>query len=297
MDGAENNNFQCENNIIQNGTSASNDHEDDVLAGFAALEPDPPERRPTCRSCGSTFIKFFLSLPTLFFFFFPTPVCLCPYFPKKCLDLSTSVYIVQHPHEESRVLRTAPLLTASLSPDKCHIIKGKRLSSVKHAELEAICSNPNALLLYPGPEAIDITKVPRLPCDQFYSLIIIDGTWPQAKYIFNNNKMLKIPKQVQFSNVGVSQYVIRTQPKDGALSTVESAALALSILEDRPELQDILLAPLKALCQFQLEHGAVIHQSKESKERLQKKNEPPQATEKNKSCPEAVEDKQERSDR
>ena len=45
--------------------------------------------------------------------------------------------------------------------------------------------------------------------------------------------------QVQFNNVGISKYVIRTQPKDGALSTVESAALALSILEGRPELQEV----------------------------------------------------------
>ncbi len=51
--------------------------------------------------------------------------------------------------------------------------------------------------------------------------------------------MLLSVLQVQFSNTGISQYVIRTQPKDGALSTVESAALALSILEDRPEVQDV----------------------------------------------------------
>lgn len=255
---------QPENNghVVENGSSidSDSDSEDKTFARFASIEPDPPERRPTCRKCGR-----------------PSLVCLCPFFPKQRLALSTSVYLVQHPNEESRVLRTAPMLTGSLCPNKCQIFIGKRLSSkrsnVKRAELEALCSHPNALLLYPGPEAIDITEVPRLPAgsDQFYRLILIDGTWPQAKYIYNNNKMLHMPRQVQFSNVGLSQYVIRTQPTDQALSTVESAAIALSVLEGRPEIQEILVAPLKALCQFQLQHGAVVHESRER--RLQKMNE------------------------
>ena len=52
------------------------------------------------------------------------------------------------------------------------------LSSLSHPELTAVCKSPKTLVLFPGPEAIDITEVPPLPPDSQsgYNLIVIDGT-------------------------------------------------------------------------------------------------------------------------
>ncbi|KAG8041153.1 hypothetical protein G9C98_002141 [Cotesia typhae] len=58
-------------------------------------------------------------------------------------------------------------------------------------------------------------------------------------------------------------YVIRTQPAEGCLSTLESGAFSLSILENQSWYKDAMLGPLHYLCKFQLENGAVTHQSKE----------------------------------
>jgi len=45
--------------------------------------------------------------------------------------------------------------------------------------------------------------------------------------------------QVQLSDTGLSKYVIRTQPNNSCLSTVETVALAVSQLENRPEVYEV----------------------------------------------------------
>ena len=62
--------------------------------------------------------------------------------------------------------------------------------------------------------------------------------------------------------VGPSLYVVRTQPAEGCLSTVESAAHVISIMEKDNSILDKLVNPLRALCTFQLHYGAVEHQDK-----------------------------------
>uniref|UniRef100_G1N9G3 tRNA-uridine aminocarboxypropyltransferase n=1 Tax=Meleagris gallopavo TaxID=9103 RepID=G1N9G3_MELGA len=69
--------------------------------------------------------------------------------------------------------------------------------------------------------------------------------------------------QVQLKTNISSQYVIRTQPTNNCLSTLECAAVALTIMEKNKNIQETILRPLQALCSFQLQHGAQIHHSKE----------------------------------
>ncbi|XP_077989340.1 tRNA-uridine aminocarboxypropyltransferase 2-like [Glandiceps talaboti] len=221
----------------------SNSTEEELIFDLGALPVEESERRATCERCSR-----------------PDSVCLCPFLPTERVDVSTNVYIVQHPHEVVRVLRTVPILDMSLPENKVHVIRGRRFN--RHALLDKITSDPNTLLLFPGPNAVDIETIPR-DTGQSYNLILIDGTWPQARGIYSNNRFLHRTKQVKLTLNCVSEYVIRTQPTDAALSTLEAAAFALAILDNKPELTEILTRPLRALCDFQLEHGAVAHQSKE----------------------------------
>ncbi|XP_078812146.1 tRNA-uridine aminocarboxypropyltransferase 2 isoform X3 [Oryzias latipes] len=220
----------------------------DAFGDLAALPVEVEERRPTCLRCRR-----------------PQKVCLCPFLPSRPLEVSTCLYVVQHPAEESRVLRTVPLLATCLPQGKCNIIVGRRFSEEKHPELAAVCQDSRTLILYPGPKSQNLEELVR--CQDVgsinHNVIIIDGTWSQAKNMFLKNSMFHLPKQVQLNRTLSSQYVIRTQPSNICLSTLECAAVALSVLERNDEIQEVLLRPLKALCSFQLQHGAQIHHSKE----------------------------------
>ncbi|CAL8320275.1 unnamed protein product [Lota lota] len=229
--------------------SSPEDGEIDVFGDLAALPVEVCERRPTCLRCRR-----------------PQKVCLCPFLPVHPLEVSTCLYIVQHPAEESRVLRTVPLLAACLPPGKCNVIVGRRFNEERHPDLAAVCRDPRTLIMYPGPGAQNLEEL--LPPDTEarsvgYNVILIDGTWSQAKDLFLRNDLLHLPKQVQLSRTISSQYVIRTQPTNICLSTLECAALTLSTLEQKEYIQEVLLRPLNALCSFQLQHGAQVHHSKE----------------------------------
>ncbi|OWF55321.1 DTW domain-containing protein 2 [Mizuhopecten yessoensis] len=165
--------------------------------------------------------------------------------------------------QTSRRLKTAPMLYHGLAPGKCHIIVGKRFSEQRYPQVNEILRAPNTILLYPGVDAMDIQDLPHHY--HSFNLVMLDGTWAQAKNIYCANNILSCLKKVQINDNPVSKYVIRTQPTDSSLSTLESAAVAISILENRPEIIETLTKPLDALCKFQMNFGAVQHQSKEYK--------------------------------
>lgn len=214
--------------------------------GLWGLPVEHAERRPECSRCSR-----------------PQKVCLCPYLPVRPLQISTHLYIIQHPAEESKVLRTVPLLAACLPPDKCTVKIGRRFSEERDIELSTVCRDSGTLILYPGAEATNLEEfildAPVYPS----TIILIDGTWSQAKDIFYKNSLFRLPKQVQLKTSICSQYVIRMQPTNRCLSTLECAAAALSVLEKNSCIQETLLRPLQALCSFQLQHGAEVRLSKE----------------------------------
>lgn len=168
---------------------------------------------------------------------------------------------MQHPAEEKRCLKTSTMLYLGLQREKCLVFKSKRFPG-NYKELENILTAPNCLLLYPSPAAIDIRELPHSN-NKSYNIVLIDGTWPQAKAIYSASPALHKLKQIKLLTTEVSNYIIRTQPTDGCLSTVETAAITLSILENNDIYKLKLVEPLKTMCEFQLQNGAVSHQSKE----------------------------------
>ncbi|XP_067137242.1 tRNA-uridine aminocarboxypropyltransferase 2 [Centruroides vittatus] len=227
--------------------SSEKDELSEVLEELSLISSDPPSMRECCLKCRR-----------------PKTVCWCPFLPAEPVAVSSFVIILQHPGEEKRCLRTAPMLEACLPVGHCMILKGRRFSSYTCTKLRPIYNSSNTILMYPGPQATPLEDLPTIKDGPIsYNIIILDGTWPQAKSMYRNTEELRRLKQVQIHPSQGSDYVIRTQPTEKSLSTVETAALALSVLESNPAIHQILIQPLKALCNFQLKHGAVTHHSKE----------------------------------
>lgn len=69
----------------------------------------------------------------------------------------------------------------------------------KHEGLAEILDDKNTILLYPSPDAVALNKLPPVGINEQkpYNLILLDGTWPQAKVLsvvfqaFDNSKFMK----------------------------------------------------------------------------------------------------------
>ncbi|XP_064390289.1 tRNA-uridine aminocarboxypropyltransferase 2-like isoform X1 [Halichondria panicea] len=123
---------------------------------------------------------------------------------------------------------------------------------------------PNTYLLFSGVKAIDIHTLPPAGVHgNPPTLIALDGTWSQAKGMYHHNPQLGRLVQVQLGVECASEYVIRTQPTHTSLSTLECVAHALAWLEQSSDMVESLVRPLRGLCQHQLDHGAVVHVSKD----------------------------------
>lgn len=155
------------------------------------------------------------------------------------------------------------MLSLGLAEGKCLVYRGKRFPNHKtDSVLDGIFADRDrTLLLYPSKAAVPLEEIDRSAGP--FNIMLIDGTWPQAKAIFAGNTVLHSLRQVKLVSSGNSNYIIRTQPTEGCLSTLETGAQALAVLEQDDTVRRGLVRPLDALCQFQLNNGAQHHHSKE----------------------------------
>lgn len=66
----------------------------------------------------------------------------------------------------------------------------------RHNGLLEILNSPQSVLLYPSKNAMPLDSLSHSSESTSYNLVIIDGTWPQAKAIYNNTPVLHSMKQV-----------------------------------------------------------------------------------------------------
>src|SRR5262249_43954873 len=162
------------------------------------------------------------------------------------LDTATRVVILQHPRERDMPIGTARM--ASLCLPRAELRVGVRWTGEMLAGAIGDPARP-PILLYPGPGARDILRdPPRGPV----TLIVVDGTWSQARTVVRDNPVLQALPRYAFATPELSHYRIRREPRAEYVSTIEALMHVLGALEGDPARFRSLLDPLRAMVDAQL---------------------------------------------
>lgn len=166
----------------------------------------------------------------------PEPVCVCDRTPK--LETRLSVLVLQHPREQDRDLGSAQLLAASLP--RCVVAAGLSWRSLEQALGREIDARRWAVVFpYKGEEQQLTRGEHRLMgrgeapvrAKDLQGLVLLDGSWSQAKTLWWRNPWLVRLPRVALSPTEPSIYgSVRREPRNAYLSTLEAAAEALVFL-------------------------------------------------------------------
>ena len=204
-----------------------------VRAAAATVEPDveaAPAARDTCRRCGRA-------------------ICLCAHLPSDGgLETRTAFVVVQSRHEYFNANSTGRI--AQLGLRNCSLIWDIDNDDVVERPSQL---PPTAGVLFPGAGATMLgTGVGAAPP----ALVVIDGTWSQAKRMLRKNAWLQELPRYEFPTRidQPSTYRFRKQPKAHFLSTVECISRVLQAVEPGPgdAAAERLIGAFDALVESQL---------------------------------------------
>lgn len=163
----------------------------------AAVNP-----RPTCLRCRR-----------------PTAFCWCRLIEP--VDTRTRLVFLQHQRESRVRIGTARIAHLALPNSEFHV--GTTFS------LEP---GPRTAVLFPGDDALppDILRE-----GDPWTLVVVDGTWPQARKIVQRDPVLGALPRIGFRPERPGNYRIRREPSAECLATVEAVAQVLAQVEGSPE--------------------------------------------------------------
>lgn len=181
----------------------------------------------------------------------PEVVCWCAYLTS--IPTRTRVVFLQHPREREVAIGTARMASLCLAGSQLHV--GVRFDERTLASVLDDRTRP-PVLLWPGPGAIDVATAP--PAGPV-TLVVVDGTWSQARKLVQHNPEIAALPRYAFAPSEPGRYRIRREPSAECLSTIEALAHVLGVLEGDRERFTALLRPFDAMVDMQLEQHA-LHQ-------------------------------------
>lgn len=147
-------------------------------------------------------------------------LCLCPHV--QVVHNQLEIGLVFHPRERKNPINTGRL--AFLSLEKTWAATGVELDEVADYTREIERFEPGEIgVLYPSNEATDLSEAPEsLKC-----LIVVDGTWNEAKKMIHRTPSLKAMPHYAFTPAQESNYRIRKEPAPHCVSTIEAVVTSL----------------------------------------------------------------------
>ena len=133
---------------------------------------------------------------------------------------------LQHPRERRVAFGTARMAHLALPNSELHV--GVEFDD--HPRVRALAGAPygQTVVLYPAPDAVEPEALPQDACR---NLIVLDGTWIQARKMFARNALLRSLPRVGFAPYLPSRYRIRREPAPHCRATIEAVVEALERLE------------------------------------------------------------------
>jgi DTW domain-containing protein len=189
----------------------------------------------------------------------PTALCICG--DIVAMDHRIAVLILQHPQEQDVSLGTARLTALHLKNATLKIglswpSLGKAFGRPADPKRWAVLylGSARAAEFGAGREVVVLDRKGEPTSDQDAALaelegiVLLDGSWSQAKALWWRNPwMLKCPRIVLGPRRPSRYGKLRREPRRDALSTIEAAALLLSRLEGRADIERVMTQSLERL--------------------------------------------------
>ena len=187
----------------------------------------------------------------------PKPACICSALPPEPLETATRVLVLQHPAEAKRAIASVPLIPMCMK--SVLVTKGVSFSGDIEPLQHAVQSGYEPLLLFPSADAValDSVNASTLATGSKKLLVLIDGTWTQARHMVRHSpELLGRCTPIKFDQRIDSIFnALRREPEPYCMSTVEACARALRFLEPSAAAQAAarhMDASLKLLVQGQI---------------------------------------------
>ena len=183
--------------------------------------------RNQCRNEQDKFREFCLKC------YRPSSHCLCGFI--QAFDTRSKFVILMHP-KEARKIRNGTGRLAHLTLKNSEIITG--VDFTDNPRVRAILAEPGyfPIILYPGKTSVDITDffsgdqelIGKIPL-----VFVIDGTWRASKKIMKLSQNLHGLPRISIKPGEPSRFLIKQQPENFCLSTIEAIFCLLTELENR----------------------------------------------------------------
>jgi DTW domain-containing protein len=190
----------------------------------------------------------------------PIPLCICDSIEP--IESRISLLILQHPQEQDRALGTARLTALHFKNAVLRI--GLSWPSLSKALGRPVADPSRWAVLYLGSAKVadletssDIVAInrkgeiednQRAILKDIEGIVLLDGTWSQAKALWWRNAWMLKCQRVILGPKQPSRYgKLRREPRGDGLSTIEAAAMLLSAIEKRPDIAATLHASFERM--------------------------------------------------